>query len=458
MKRLKISSMGKKEFYTIICVLIISIGLLLGADAYIQTFVTIDSSGTIYQGNYVCGNYNSTHYYAQGASGSYELISTNASQVISYALNKWPDILRLIGTFSIANTITINHANTILDCRQATLTSTTNLMFDIRAGSTTVLGGHYIGSADTTTPICFQVNARNCTIDESNIERFYCSESSRSSVIWVTYLGGYATIKNCLIHDNGNVQGGILLTDTTGYNQIVNCHFYECAQGVYIEKNSGHNLITGCEFDHYHVGTFGHAIYFGDTNASIGGGYNEVSYCSFHDAYGQASLHIKAPFNIVHNNIFYNISSVGVPFSIYSQGSSAQACDNEIYSNTFINCSYAFWLGQSVQANPTSRNKIYDNTFTNVANCFLFNAWANPPVNWVNDTRIYYNNFNSCPNFITFSASTTAYVGNIVVAYNTFDVPVTNLSFESQYLNTMVYGNIGLNDYNVPSPLPVPPP
>lgn len=116
---------------------------------------------------------------------------------------------------------------------------------------------------------------------------------------------------------------------------------------------------------------------------------------------------------------------------------------------------YGIWVGHDPQASPTLRNKIHDNTFTSVTDCFLLNPWS--AVNWVSDTWIYYNDFTSCTNIIQVTTSSPPnYVTNTVVAYNDFGKTVTDLAFETQYQNTIVYGNTGMDDYN-DSVRPIPP-
>ena len=88
-------------------------------DSYGQ--IVVPTAPTVLDG-YECGNYNSTHYYAKNTiTGNYELLSTDASSTISYALSKltlgrtWQEALTLRGDFVIDSTIVLNQGNVLVD-------------------------------------------------------------------------------------------------------------------------------------------------------------------------------------------------------------------------------------------------------------------------------------------------------------------------------------------------------
>lgn len=186
-------------------------------------------------------------------------------------------------------------------------------------------------------------------------------------------------------------------------------------------------------------------------------GHNIVTRCKFHDQLHGAGFNMKTSWNRVYNNTFYNFNTPGAPaFSICSELANYYANDNEIYNNTFTDMWDALWVGHDPAWYPTLRNKIYDKTFTRVPNCIRLNPWSGA-INTVEDTWIYYTKFTSCGNIFPTTQSDPTLIVNTVIAYNDFGGTVTNLSIET-YINTMVYGNIGMAVFNVPSPLPIPPP
>jgi len=249
----------------------------------------------------------------------------------------------------------------------------------------------------------------------------------------------------------------LVLTSTTTDNIVENCSFIKHSGdpyggAIYLSNEGGNNQFLDCEFGFLQ----GHGIYIDGNNAALGsGGNNTVTRCRFHNQLYQAGLHIKNKNNKIYDNEFYN-SSGGVGLSIYSEYSPSYANDNEIYNNTFTNMTEALWIGHNPANYTTLRNKIHDNVFTDVINCFRLNPWTGA-INTTEDTWIYYNKFYSCTNIFPASGSSANLIKNTVIAYNDFDESVTNLWIETCD-NTMIYGNTGMNDFNVPDPLPIPPP
>jgi hypothetical protein len=108
----------------------------------------------------------------------------------------------------------------------------------------------------------------------------------------------------------------------------------------------------------------------------------------------------------------------------------------------------------------TLRNKTHDNTFKTVTVCIRLNPWEEA-VSTTEDTWIYYNKSYSCTNPFPGTEGTASLIKNTIITYNTFDavVPKPEVVALGSYVNTMIYRNEPwMADFNVPSPLPVPPP
>jgi hypothetical protein len=293
--------------------------------------------------------------------------------------------------------------------------------------------------------------AENCTLKGANIEGFPASWGA----VALAYGSGKITVQDCWIHDNGAGNPCINIGNS-GYNRIIGCRLGNSGTGVMVNGETPSNQISGCEFYGWATNGLGqHGIYL-DGNGRSNEGHNVVSGCVFHDPHDGAGIVIKCHNNTIYNNAFYNFSTGSVGLSIYSEYSQATANDNRIYGNTFTDMVEAIWVGHNPANNPTLRNKVYNNNFTKVENCIRLNPWSGA-INTVEDTWIYYNTFDSCTDIFPASGSSASLVIDTVIAYNNFGGTVTNLWIES-CVNTMVYGNIGMADFNVPSPPPIPPP
>jgi hypothetical protein len=447
---------------TVLAIFVISFFVLSSVVLASQIIsVNISSQGHIsFGGAYVCGNYNSTHYYAQNdRTGQIELTSVDAVQTINYALGKLPgrtsqETIFLRGQFSINSTITLSQGNVILDCKDSTLTLTANTtLFKINGGKNyTFVSGHWVGPNTGSSTALSTMNCANILVDGTDIQGFV---GNLGGIIVVGYATSNFTAQNCFAH--GNTRSGIFdLVNTAGHNKIINCTMDDIGNGIFISAHNPSNQILRCVFSYWNV-SGGHAIYM-DGSGSTDEGNNTVSDCIFHDGINGAGLQIKCANNSIHGNIFYNfISHSAIPFSIYSQYSPSTANSNDIYNNTFTNCFYGIKIGHSPAEYPTVQNKIHNNNFVNVNNCILLNPWSGA-TNTVEDTWIYYNTFRGCTTVFPISGSPLSLIINTVVAYNDFGGNITELSVLQQYVNSMVYGNIGMPDYNVPSSLPVPPP
>jgi hypothetical protein len=420
-----------------------------------QPSISISSSGTIsLKRSYICGNYNSTHYYAQNnVTGNYELISADATQTISYAVSKltsgrtWQETVLLKGTFSIGTTVTLSAGNVKLDFSQATVNLAASIVaFRANAGNITFYGGQYNPFTNTGThsqwvgrsgSSAIQAWSDNCVVDGFEFSGF---TDTLVGVLVAASGSSTMTMKNCYLHDNAG-SGAINLVGSGGYHNIINCKISLGIMGIMGNPGVPNNKVIGCEFYGWNV-SGGHAIYFdgGGSNS----GYNEVSGCTFHDGVNGAGLHIKCQWNTIHNNTFTRLykftGSETVGISLYSEFSGYTANDNDIYNNTFNDCYFGIWIGHNTQGNnPTLRNKIHNNVFTSVTKCIRLLAASNT----AEDTKIYYNDFHSCGNPFPNTGTSASLINNTVVAYNYFDasVPGADVSWIQSCVNSMSYQN-----------------
>lgn len=402
--------------------------------------ISISSLGGIsLKRGYICGNYNSTHYYAQNnVTNNYELMSTSASQTIYYAITHltsgrtWQEAVRLNGSFLIDSTIEVASANLLLDCREADITLTAAMALEIKAENVTILGGHWTGTVAMYDGIRFVTSgARNCMIDGADFENFEVAMQVASSQI---------VIQNCNFHDM-TANDYFVVCNGDGRNIIRNCTFLyayhpggaDPGGGIFIAPSSGYNLIENCEFGYLHA----HSIYSDGGSTSVG--HNEIAGCKFHDFLGGngAALHIKSQNNKIHDNEFWNWPT-SYTVSIYSELATYRANDNEVYHNNFKNCLIALVVGHSTSGyNATNRTLIHDNVFRDCYRGIVLSAGNSPA--FVGDTKIYYNDFHNVTYPITsFSYDVDGNVVNTVLAYNYLDVNVPSLPL---WTNTMSYQN-----------------
>jgi hypothetical protein len=416
-----------------------------------QINISLSNFGTISLSSirsYICGNYNSTHYYAQNnVTGNYELISIDATQTISYALSKltsgrtWQETVLLNGTFSIGTTITMSQANVLLDCRQAALTSTANILLAVRSADVTILGGHWIGQTGCATAIQIGGSSVNdCVVDGLEVTNF---NGGLPGAIVVGSGSSNTTIQNCLMHDNDE---NYCINILSGRNWVINCRLYNVnphtgrTPGIFISSATGYNQIVNCEFDHL----YNHAVYNDGGSTSIG--HNVITRCKFHDFLGSdgAAMQIKTQFNELSYNDIWNWPQ-SYSISIYSELPGYTANDNNIHHNTITDANYGVVFGHKPTGTPympTSRNLVHDNVFTRVNNAIVLNPEA-ACLGLCNDTKIYYNDFHACTNPFLPTGSPANLIQNTVIAYNYFDttVPSTNVNALQSYVNTMSYQN-----------------
>jgi len=388
-------------------------------------------------------------------------ISSILNTVLGWITAPAGKIVEFIGTFDVTVQIPIYGKNgtafqyLILDFTQATMNvSGSPSSFEVRSAYVKFLNRRWIGpgigdaSGQAAAIRILKESSVNdgkyCVIDGAEMEQcFQC--------VFCAYESSYNTLINCNFHDNlSSIGGGYTLQmQGLGHHRIINCQIIRARGGIFFSDTSVYNLIQDCKFDDIRDA---HAVYFDGLNHSVG--HNEIVGCDFSNQQYQACIHMKSPNNKIHHNAFHDMGAGlnTVAISIYSEYSTAEANDNEIYNNTFTNLDMAIWLGHDGCAQPTVRNKFRDNVFTNVRkHCFGLNPWiAGGAWNYVDDTKIYYNDFHNCPTIFKASDGPASWIRNLVIAHNTFDPPVSpdEVARLKSYVNTMIYGNIGLEDYN----------
>jgi len=425
--------------------------------------VVINNYGTINNGGSLGAQFTVT-----GASGVYtgtENISpyrttsgSNAATVISTVIG-WMSSGQsadFIGDFTISSTVSVSK-NVNLNFTQATVTGTTAIFMSITS-NVAIIGGHWTGSG-TNPKIWWTSGSGESIIDGIDATNFKLEFTSSCNQ--------HITVRNCYFHDPTDITY-YLAINNNGYNTLQNCTFANLpvgTGGMYIAEWCPLNLIENCVFDNMGY----HSIYLNGYEAAGSGtaiGTNIVRGCTFKNFKNSnmAGIHVKCPYNKIYNNTFEDFTPGWGPVAIscYSDYPAANANDNEIYNNSFSNMWTAIIMGQGISEASQSRNKIYSNTFTNISSqqgCISLNYGA--ATYETVDTWIYYNTFVSCPTPFPRSDGSYSLIKNTVIAYNTFDtsVPSNEVTFLHGCNNTMIYGNGSqLADYNVPSPLPIPPP
>jgi hypothetical protein len=400
--------------------------LVSSVSAAVSVTLTIMSTGTISTTQY---NYTITSisgiYTATNSAGQTVASGSNAATVITITLSLMTSGQKVafVGNFTINSGITISKSGITLDFGTSELSfSSVSIGITVSGSHVSLLNGHLIGGT-------YAIAGNGAT---------------------------YLLIQGCDIYGQSGASGaGAVIFNNACVNcQIDSCVLHDSNQPVYFSPNSVNNVVSNTEFYGFTAQGSGHGIYF--DGGSSAAGHIEVYGCVFHDpATGGNAMVIKSSYNKIHDNQFYNFAGASMPFSIYTYTGST-ALGNEIYNNeftTFSSSNGVFWTGNQDVSGIVSGTKIHSNSFTNCSVAFYFNH-DSPSGNTV-DTWIYYNTFTSCTTIFKISATN---VYNTVVAYNTFSSSVTNKAFETSYTNTMVYGNEGLADYNVPSPLPILPP
>ena len=163
---------------------------------------------------------------------------------------------------------------------------------------------------------------------------------------------------------------------------------------------------------------------------------------------------MKSGGNFIHGNEFYDFDRNTYPISMYTQYSGVS--NNEICHNNFHDVYEAMIVGNDIDSNPSTHTLIHDNTFNNCerALCLPLNSGSGSSYT---DIEIYYNQFISCGTALYSSSASSSVFVDTQIAYNTFTPSITNPGIEG-FTNTMVYGNTGLADFNVPAVKPIPPP
>jgi hypothetical protein len=313
-----------------------------------------------------------------------------------------------LGSFTISSTITVSKTSIILDfgkSTRATVTASAGNAFDVRGSHNTIKGGDFSGA---------------------------------DNLIIAGYGGSYVTINNAILHDSPTETCNL---NNNGYNTITNNTFYNTQQTLIIASTAGNSLVSGNDFYAFAGQGSLHGIYIDhSTNNTF---YNN----KFHDPTSSgAGILLKGGNNTINGNQFYNMGN-DPPISFYAQYSGVS--NNLIYNNSFSNSYYGIIIGNSIDANPSIHTFIHDNIFSSLtrAICIPLNAGSGSSYT---DIEIYYNHFTSCTTALYGISAPASVLTNTVIAYNTFSSTIISPSIE-KFTNTMVYGNTGLADFNVPS-------
>jgi hypothetical protein len=213
-----------------------------------------------------------------------------------------------------------------------------------------------------------------------------------------------------------------------------------------IEPQAGNSIVTGNVFHNFGASGSLHGIYLESNN-------NTIAYNKFYNDSAAAGILLKEYNNTIHDNEFYSFTGGAPPISIYEQHYTINNCF--IYNNYFHNDGYGIIIGNSVDAYPSTHLYIYNNTFQSLTQAISI------PLNYgpssYTDIEIYYNQFTSCGTALYSTSAPASVLVDTQIAYNTFSPSISNPAIET-FTNTMVYGNTGLTDYNVPSNKAIPPP
>jgi hypothetical protein len=456
----------KIQFIVVILLITILVPALFVA-AVVSSSVTIKSSGTVTSttADYVITG-NLINYTATENGGSGRTVSGTSFNSVMTTVFGWATTGQRIefnGNFNLLGSITLAKSLT-LDLTRAsiTLSGSSNFQWQITA-KVTFYGGHTVNITNPTNDydplnsvghiigavqdsrILLNTGSDYCTFDGIDFKNCgimfaYGSGSSPKTM-------KYVTVQNCIFHDcvgdGGSLSGQPMIGgESGGYHTIQNCRFGDSStQAIFFDGAATHMTFYKCEFKNISYDGSAHSFYLcGDDSGAGYGGYNEISYCIFHD-FGEydGAIQLKCPYNKVHDNTFYNYPG-GVAVSVYSQWSGSIANDNDFYNNTFTDCDSAFWIGHGDDSSdPTIRNLIHDNTFTRVSDCITIQL--SNPVAVADDTKIYYNNFIDCGHAFYSYAPSMAH--NTVFAYNYFDSSsYANLQTQLQAtVNSMSYQN-----------------
>jgi hypothetical protein len=452
------------------CIIVIALYSILvpALVTAVNTSVIIQSSGTItiYSANYTITG-DEINYVARENGGSGRTTSGTSLSSVMTTVFGWASagqLVEFIGTFTLSGSVTLAKSIALnLTKATITLSGPSNFQWQVTA-RVTFYGGHKVDITNPANEFDPPSNGGHIigTVQDSRILLNTGSDNSifegidfKNSGIMFAYGSGsspktmkYVTVQNCVFHDcvgDGSTLSGqpMIGGESGGYHTIQNCRFKDSStQAIFFDGAATHMTFYRCEFKNISYSGSAHSFYLCGDNSGPGyGGYNDISYCIFHD-FGEydGAIQLKCPYNKIHDNTFYNYVG-GVAVSVYSQWSGSIANDNDFYNNTFTDCDSAFWIGHgSDSSDPTLRNLIHNNTFTRVSDCVTLQL--SNPVAVADDTKIYYNNFINCGRAFYSYAATM--VHNTVFAYNYFDASSYSGS-QTQLqatVNSMIYQNI----------------
>lgn len=266
----------------------------------------------------------------------------------------------------------------------------------------------------------------NCTL--TNCTFAYQNGTANWSGIAINYSAQSNLVVNCIGHHWGSATvnpptgdliyiGGETATDYSYYNRFENCQFYASGHSLF-EVSAGYNIFRG-NYLHNEAwsGGYGHRCMILDGQvAGPAVGHNLIE--SNRIAYAAASIDdgthtgidLRASYNIIRRNLFYNNSSCGISLAGGS-GVTEVGCWNHVYNNVFYTNnllsdanSIDGAIGFQVYGSPfvVKTNSFYNNIFYRNLAAFAYAGGVNA------SDQIFSNNLAQTANPI-FKDVTSAY-------------------------------------------------
>jgi hypothetical protein len=397
-------------------------------------------------------------YYGKENVESYRSTNSSSAETCIESVHGWfsaGSTCEFIGDFTIDDTVDIS-TNCSLDFTQATVTGDVSdgYVFSITA-SLWINGGNFTGNYYNS-GFRWIGGVGNNTVSNVEFVNF--------KLILTQYCGDQFVLRDSYLHDATDLSyyGAI---NNDGNNTFQNVTVYNTANnigGFYVAEWCENNMFRNCTFDDMGY----HSIYLSSYNtegASLGG--HEVVDCTFKNFKNNnmAGIHLKCNATNIHNCLFTNFTDSwnNPAISIYADFDYSNCDDNRIHNCTFQDMWEPIRIGSSLANVPMHNNKFYNCTFRDIGadvGVFTFGYGSVPEATQnITDTWIYLCNFINCANTFDSYSYDRGIVQDTVIACNNFSTAIsqTEIDLLTNWTNTMIYNNTGLDDYNVPEVLPV---
>jgi parallel beta-helix repeat protein len=331
----------------------------------IQNACTIRNIATIeYSRSYVCGNYNSTHYYAKNnITDKIEIISSDAITVINYALNSltagrtWKEKVSLHGNFSLNNFISLP-SFTILVINGTLTTSSTSIPL-IKVTDKEIIeihGGSLVLPPGTNRPTIWLNYATDVLIEDAEVRgsgAIKMEYSNRITVKKCNLLG----IESCavVLLDSSN---DIILTQNKISGTIG-----KVIQGILTQGSLG---CTGVLIEGNEIAMFGgvdgaHGVYIGIAathDVNITDNY-------FHDAFPNSGCAIRfdGSHGYISQNRFWNLQNCLIVVFVGTTLTTSVVTNVTIIKNTVQNAVRGFYI--YARNNNTTKILVLENEISN---------------------------------------------------------------------------------------------